>query len=152
MSGRNSSDKIRPWESIKGIFQYTETTLQKPFWSNYCFYNRSTIQLDGMHPRLLVLVEIKADQIAFIDMVIVQIIGELLLPLRIVLVPTPNFQLNDILFAQVVYDHIGAATITGLRFNVVVTHTIDNGTEIEKEKLSSILFLKFIGFRAVDVR
>lgn len=38
-----------------------------------------------------------------------------------------------------------------MRFNVVVAYVVDDGTEVEEEKLSSILFFEFIGFRTVDV-
>lgn len=73
------------------------TALQELFRLNHCLHNRPTVQLDGMHPRLLVLVEIKADQIPLVDVVIVQVVRKLLLPLRIILISPPDFKFDDIL-------------------------------------------------------
>lgn len=79
---------------------------------------RSAVQFDGVHTALLIFVEIEAKQIAFINMIIVQIFGQLLFSLRVIFIAVPDFQFNDILFSQIVNDHISTSLVTGLCFDI----------------------------------
>ena len=89
---------------------------------NHCF----SIHLDGFHTRFLTFVEVETEQIAFLKVIIVQIFSNLFFSLCVIFLATPDFQLYDILFSQIVYDHIGSFLVTSLCFNIIVACAIDN--------------------------
>lgn len=79
-----------------------------------------------MHTALLIFVEIKTEQITFINMIIVQIFGQLFLALLIVFIAVPDFHLDDILLSEIVNDHICTSLVTGLCFDIIVSYAVDN--------------------------
>ena len=114
---------------------------------NHCF----SIHLNGFHARFLIFVEVETEQIAFLKVIVIQIFSNLFFSLCVIFLATPDFQLYDILFPQIVYNDIGSFLITSLCFNIVVTCTIDNGAKIQQEQFSAIFFLEFIWLAAIDV-
>ena len=76
------------------------------------------------------LVEVETEQIPFLKVIIVQIFRNLFFSLCVIFLATPDFQLYDILFPQIVYNDIGSFLITSLCFNIVVACTINNRTKI----------------------
>lgn len=74
-----------------------------------------------------VFVEIKAEHIALVLMVIVQIIGKLLLAALVVFIAMLDFQLDDELLTEIVHDDIRAPCVPCLRFKVVVSGAVDDG-------------------------
>ena len=99
--------------------------------SHHRFNHHFPIQGNGLHTRFLILIEVETEQIAFLKVIIVQIFRNLLFTLRVVFLSTPDFQLYDILFPKIVYNHIGSLLITSLCFNVVVACTINNRAKIQ---------------------
>lgn len=86
-----------------------------------------------MHTALLIFIEIKTEQVAFINMIIVKIFGQLFLALRIVFVAVPDFHLDDILFSKIVNDHIGTSLVAGLCFDIIVSCSVYDWSEIQKK-------------------
>ena len=132
----NMHDIWKPWHGIKTAAAVIKLTtaaalLYIELKSDDSFHNHSAVKLDGMHTTLLIFVEIKTEQVSFINMIIVQILGQLFLALRIVFVAVPDFHLDDILFSEIVNDHISTPLITGLRFDIIVSCSVDNWSQIK---------------------
>ena len=96
---------------------------------NHCF----SIHLNGFHARFLIFVEVETEQIAFLKVIVIQIFRNLFFSLCVIFLATPDFQLYDILLSQIVYNHISSLLVTRLCFNVIVTCTIDNWSQVQQE-------------------
>ena len=62
----------------------------------------------------------------------------------------PDFQFYYILFTEVIDNYISASQISGPGFNIVITGSVNNRAELEKEIFSSDFFNK--SFIAVMIK
>lgn len=69
-------------------------------------------------------------------MIVVQILGQLLFSLRIILITVPDFQLDDVLISKIINDYICTSLVTGLCFDIIVACVVDNWSDIKKKQLS----------------
>lgn len=98
--------------------------------SDYALRNSLAIQFDCMHTALFIFIEVKAEQIFLVDVIVVKILGQLLFTLRVVFVTVPDFQLDDILLSEIIYDNICTFLVTGLSLNLIISDTVYNWTQI----------------------
>lgn len=92
-----------------------------------CLHNGFIADFDLMHADFLILIKIKAKHIAFVLVIIVQIIGKLLLAPFVVLLAVLDFQLNNKLLAAIINDNVRAPCVPCLRLKIVVSCAVDNG-------------------------
>lgn len=59
------------------------------------------VQFDRLHTAPFIFIEVKVEQVALFDVIVVQIFGELLLALCVVLIAVPDLQLDDILLSDI---------------------------------------------------
>lgn len=90
---------------------------------NYRFHNHLSAYPNLSYTRFFLFVKVKTEQISFIQIVVIQIFGELLFPAPVVLIPAPDFQLHYIPFPQIIHDHVGSRCVSCLRFQIIVTRT-----------------------------
>ena len=73
---------------------------------HHSFNDRFPIHLNGLHTRFLIFVEVETEQIAFLKVIVIQIFSNLFFSLCVIFLATPDFQLYDILFPQIVYEPV----------------------------------------------
>ena len=95
-----------------------------------------------MDSLFLFLIKIEAEHVTRGQIPVVQILTKLFLACGVVSLPPPDFQLDDILLSQVIDDHIGAGLVPGLRLDVIVAGSVDDGLQVQEELLPSVFFLK----------
>lgn len=77
-----------------------------------------------LHRHGIFLIEMKADHIAFVFLVIFQIAYELPFPAVMVFFSAPDFQFNDVLLSLAIYDYIGTAKPSGAGFYIIITASV----------------------------
>lgn len=77
-------------------------------------------------------------------MVILQISRKLLLAPFVILIPMPDFKLNDKLLPQIIHDYIRTPRIPRLRLDIIVPRPVDDRFQVQQEKFASVGFNKFL--------
>ena len=85
-----------------------------------CFKNSFIPDLNGLCPDLLALIEIEVQQIALVNVIIVEILPELLLAALVIFLPAPDLHFNDKLCAEIVDNQVSAALIAGLCLDIIL--------------------------------
>ncbi len=63
-------------------------------------------------------------------MISVQIIHKLCFALLIIFISAPDLDFNNILFSSIVDNNICAFAVAGLRFNIIISDTIDDWFQV----------------------
>ena len=79
-----------------------------------------------MRTGFLIPVEVEAQHIALVNVIIVKILRKLLLTTGIVLLPVPYLHFDDELFSQIVNNQISPTLISCSGFNIIIRSTVDD--------------------------
>lgn len=118
--------------------------------SYHSFRNLFSSDENIMDANLLVTVEVKAEQISLVDVIIVKISQQLLFPAFIVFFSMPDFHFDDILFPAIINDDIRSSQIPCSGLDIVISDSVDDRFEIEQEILPPLFFQEFFVTTAID--
>ena len=107
--------------------------------------------MNRMNSLLLLFVKIETQHIAGRQVPVIQIFAQLSLAIRIIAWFPPDLQFDNVLLSEVIDDDIRSALVTGLRFDLVVSGSIDDRFQIQQELLSPVFFTESFLKRPIDL-
>lgn len=100
--------------------------------SDHRFNNFFFTDIHLMHTCSFIFIKIKTDHIAFIGMIMIEITCKLLLSPSVILFTVPDFQLNNILYAAIIYNQIRSFQIPRPGFDIEISASWFSSSERKK--------------------
>lgn len=137
--GKRRATDVANTEQLLRIIQSIPSKKAEPFklWLHGSLKENLIPDLYPLHTLFFVLIEIEAQHITGIQVPVIEIFFDLLLPIRVIPWPPPYLQLDDVLLSEIIDYDVHPGLIAGLGFNIVVPCSVNDRLQIQEKLFSS---------------
>ena len=110
----------------------------------YRFDKHFVTHHDLVNTWLFVLVEAEADHVSFLEVVIVEVFGQLLLSSLVVRLSSPDLEFDNVLLPEIVDDNVRSGQVACLCLTVIIAYAVDDRAKVGEENLSTIVLHELV--------